>query len=86
MIVYDADLYDAEIQVERTGRACFDKVALASVLGISVKSVNKLKTRGKIPDPDHYEDIVVERGLNGGKRAIWTNAQVAQILAGRARD
>jgi hypothetical protein len=71
---YDADAFDAELAVERTGHAFFDRDLLAEITGLSPRSFSRMQLRGTIPAPDHY-------GHNG--RAIWTPEQVVQILADR---
>ena len=79
------DLFDAELAVERSGHAFFDKADLAELLGISAKSVSVLRVRGKIPAPDHYREPDGRRsGVSGGRRrAVWTPAQAARLLKDR---
>lgn len=76
--LWDSDLFDAEILVERMGLAKFTKEDLAKALGVQVKSLRAMYSRGSILAPDHYEKLPVASRI-----AIWTPRQVAFIIANR---
>lgn len=82
---YNADTFDAELAVERSGHAFFDKDELADLLGLSVHSLGAQRARGKIPAPDHYLEPDGRRStVSGGhRRAVWTPEQATQILVAR---
>lgn len=83
---YDSDVFDAEVVVERSGCAFFDKDDLSALLGLSPRSLSVIRARDKIPAPDHYRDPDGNtKAVPGGhRRAIWTREQVVQILAKRS--
>jgi hypothetical protein len=84
-VTFDDDTFDAELAVERSGHAFFDKVDLADLLGIQASSISPLRARGKIPAPDHYQepDGRCNDACGGHRRAIWTAEQAMNVLRGR---
>jgi len=81
--IFDSDHYDAEIIVERTGRAQFYVADVAQVLGLATQSVWVYVRRGKIPAPDRYEEDWAPGRKAGTYRAVWTPQQVVDALAHR---
>lgn len=82
MIAYDPDLFDAQLAVERSGHAFFDKDELAELLGITPVSLGAMRARGRVPAPHHYlnPDGSRSESVGGHRRAIWTTEQAARIL------
>jgi hypothetical protein len=85
VIAYDPDVFDAELAVERSGHAHFDKDQLAELLGLSSGSMNQLRLRGHVPLPDHYLGPDGRRcdAPGGHRRAIWTIEQATSLLVTR---
>ena len=82
-VLFDDDVFDAQMKVEHAGHAFFDKETLAEFFGISRHSLSKWRQRGKIPPPHHYQEDhgdwdVPNPGLI--RRAVWTNDQVVEML------
>ena len=73
--MYDPDLFDAELIVERYGYARFGMTELAQFLGISRMSVNRRLYAGAIPRP-----AIIETPEWGGTKCFWTPAQVAEMV------
>ena len=84
-MTFDDDLFDCEIIVERAGRNQFDRYELAAFLGVHPHSIWRMVHDGDIPGPRRYEHHEESLGHSGGKMAIWTCGQVAQILLKRRR-
>lgn len=80
-VLFDDDLFDAEVIVGRAGCARFAKEELAALLGMAVQSIWRLVALGTIPEPAIREDLPGK----GRVRAYWTCAQATEILAERRR-
>ena len=75
---YDANLFDAQIEVERMGLAQFYVSDLAKALGVAATSVFVMVKRGTAPKPDYFAP-----NDYGSPRAVWLPQTVAQALAHR---
>lgn len=77
-MIFDDDLFDAEILVERADLAEFSTSGLAALLGITNDGVYKLVRRGVIPRPSIA-------AVMGYEEQRWSKAQAVEILAARLR-
>jgi hypothetical protein len=80
-VAFDDDLFDAQVIVERFGRARFNKFDLAELLGLAPNSVWKAVKRGRIPEAHHYEWVTEYY-----PEAVWTFDQVVEIVAARRKE
>lgn len=76
--MFDDDLFDAQLIVERHGAARYDKFALADLLGVAVSSVWVMIRRGELPAPADKEWVKINV-----ERSLWTVEQVVGIVLAR---
>lgn len=77
---FDDDLFDAEVLVERTGKAKFTAIDIGILAGAPTRNaarqlVLRVRRRGEIPPP----------AFPGGGRLpdVWSKRQVVAIVLGR---
>jgi hypothetical protein len=73
--IYDPDLFDAQVIVERTGHSEFTKYELAALLGLRPATINTMLKRRRIPLPHHTRPTT-----HYGHANVWTPEQAAWML------